>query len=49
MYRVTVETGGTVVQLCLRKEIIRLHSNWLRDDAKDDETRENTKGQRLTT
>ena len=47
MSRVTVETGGTVVKLCLGKETMRFHSIWLRDNAQDDETRDQTNGQRL--
>ena len=44
---VTVETGGTVVKLCLGKETMRFHSIWLRDNAQDDETRDQINGQRL--
>jgi len=47
MSRVTVETGGTVVKLCLGKETMRFHSIWLRDNAQDDETRDQINGQRL--
>ena len=47
MSRVTVEPGGTVVQLCLGNEIMRFHAIWLRDNAQDDETRDQTNGQRL--
>jgi gamma-butyrobetaine dioxygenase len=47
MSRVTVETGGTVVQLCLGNEIMRFHAIWLRDNAQDDETRDQINGQRL--
>ena len=49
MSRVTVEPGGTVVQLCLGKEIMRFHAIWLRDNAQDDETRDQINGQRLIT
>lgn len=47
MSRVTVEPGGTVVQLCLGNEIMRFHAIWLRDNAQDDETRDQINGQRL--
>ena len=47
MSRVTVEPGGTVVQLCSGNEIIRFHAIWLRDNAQDDETRDQINGQRL--
>jgi len=47
MSRVTVEPGGTVVQLCLGKEIMRFHAMWLRDNAQDDKTRDQINGQRL--
>ena len=47
MSRVTVETGGTVVKLCLGKETMRFHSIWLRDNAQDNETRDQINGQRL--
>ena len=47
MSRVTVETGGTIVKLCLGKETMRFHSIWLRDNAQDDETRDQINGQRL--
>ena len=47
MSRVTVETDGTVVKLCLGKETMRFHSIWLRDNAQDDETRDQINGQRL--
>ena len=47
MFRVTVETGGTVVKLCLGKETMRFHSIWLRDNAQDNETRDQINGQRL--
>ena len=49
MSRVTVEPGGTVVQLCLGKEIMRFHAMWLRDNAQDDKTRDQINGQRLIT
>jgi len=44
---VTVEPGGTVVQVCLGNEIMRFHAIWLRDNAQDDETRDQINGQRL--
>ena len=47
MSRVTVEPGGTVVQLCSGNEIMRFHAIWLRDNAQDDETRDQINGQRL--
>ena len=47
MSRVTIEPGGTVVQLCLGNEIMRFHAIWLRDNAQDDETRDQINGQRL--
>ena len=47
MSRVTVEPGGTVVKLCLGNEIMRFHAIWLRDNAQDDETRDQINGQRL--
>ena len=47
MSRVTVEPGGTVVKLCLGHEIMRFHAIWLRDNAQDDETRDQKNGQRL--
>ena len=47
MSRVTVEPSGTVVQLCINNEIMRFHAIWLRDNAQDDETRDQTNGQRL--
>ena len=47
MSRVTVEPSGTVVQLCINNEIMRFHAIWLRDNAQDDETRDQINGQRL--
>ena len=47
MSSVTVEPDGTVVQLCSGNEIMRFHAIWLRDNAQDDETRDQINGQRL--